>query len=84
MVERNEAIAKLLAKESEEFRQEMEAHRRYERILEEYNRRPHLSTDEEVERKKIQKLKLVKKDRMARMVQAFRKQHPEFEGESPP
>jgi hypothetical protein len=81
MESRDEAIARLLAKESEEFRREWAAHQRYEKILEEYNRRPHLAPDEEVERKKIQKLKLAGKDRMARMILAFRKQHPDFRGE---
>ncbi len=77
MEKRDEAIAKILMKESEEFRREMEAHQRYERILEELNRRPHLTPDEEMERKKIQKLKLAGKDRMARMILAYRKAHPE-------
>ncbi|RMG88236.1 MAG: DUF465 domain-containing protein [Candidatus Dadabacteria bacterium] len=77
MEPRDEAIAKILVKESEEFRREMEAHQRYERILEELNRRPHLTPEEEMERKKIQKLKLAGKDRMARMILAYRKAHPE-------
>ncbi|GAB4259694.1 MULTISPECIES: DUF465 domain-containing protein [Deferrisoma] len=77
MEPRDEAIAKILMKESEEFRREMEAHQRYERILEELNRRPHLTPEEEMERKKIQKLKLAGKDRMARMILAYRKAHPE-------
>lgn len=80
MESREEAIAKFLAKKDEEFRRELEAHQRYEKILEEYNRRSHLTPDEEVERKKIQKLKLARKDRMARMILAFRKKHPEFQG----
>ena len=77
MEKRDEAIAKILMRESEEFRREMEAHQRYERILEELNRRPHLTPDEEMERKKIQKLKLAGKDRMARMILAYRKAHPD-------
>ncbi len=82
MDKRDEPIIKILLRESEEFRREMEAHQRYERILEEFNRRPHLTPDEEMERKKIQKLKLAGKDRMARMILAYRKAHPELDGGS--
>ncbi len=65
---RDEPIVKSLLKANEEFRREMEAHQRYEKILAEFNRRPHLTPDEEMERRKIQKLKLAGKDRMARMI----------------
>ncbi len=80
MEKRDEPIIKALMRESEEFRREMEAHERYERILQEFNRRPHLTPDEEMERKKIQKLKLAGKDRMARMIAAYRKAHPDTAG----
>lgn len=78
-MERNEeAIAKVLAEQSDAFRHEVDAHRRYEEILEQLVRRPRLSADEEIEKKKIQKLKLAGKDRMARMILAYRKEHPEL------
>ena len=72
MGKRDEEIAKILRKENEAFRREMETHERYEAILEEFNRRPHLTADEEMERKKIQKLKLAGKDRMFRMIETYR------------
>jgi uncharacterized protein YdcH (DUF465 family) len=71
---RDERIAKILAKDSDDFRRELEAHQRYEKILEQFNRRPHLTPDEEIERRKVQKLKLVGKERMIRMIDAYRKQ----------
>ncbi len=71
MEKRELEIAEALCKENEEFRREMETHRRYEAILEQFNRRAHLTADEEMERKKIQKLKLAGKDRMARMISAY-------------
>ncbi|MBI5018510.1 MAG: DUF465 domain-containing protein [Deltaproteobacteria bacterium] len=77
MERRDEAIARILTKESEEFRREMEAHQRFERILQEYARRPRLNAEDEIEKKKVQKLKLAGKDRMARMILAFRRGHPE-------
>ncbi|NTU60053.1 MAG: DUF465 domain-containing protein [Deltaproteobacteria bacterium] len=78
-MERGEdAIARVLAEESEAFRAELEAHRRYEEILAQLVLRPRLSADEEIEKRKIQKLKLAGKDRMARMILAYRRQHPEL------
>ncbi len=77
----DEAVARILREEDEEFRRILEAHGRYERLLEEFNRRPHLTPDEEMERKKIQKLKLAGKDRMARMILAYRRAHPAAGGE---
>lgn len=82
-----EAIAEVLALESEVFRRDWEAHRRYEEILEQLARRSHLSAEEELEKKKIQKLKLAGKDRMVRMILSYRKRNPdsacvaELEGE---
>jgi uncharacterized protein YdcH (DUF465 family) len=77
-----EVIVRALAQESEEFRRALEAHKHYEAILEELVRRSHLAADDEMEKKKIQKLKLAGKDRMAKMISAYRKGHPELFGES--
>lgn len=75
-----DAIVKVLLRDSEEFRREREAHQRYEKILEGLNRRPHLTADEEMERKKIQKLKLAGKDRMERLILACKKRMAEAGG----
>ena len=74
---RDEVIARVLSGESEEFRRELEAHQRYEKVLEELARRPHLGPEDEIEKRKVQKLKLAGKDRMARMILSYRRQHPE-------
>ena len=79
-----DAIVKALLKESEEFRREREAHQRYEKILEGLARRPHLTSDEEMERKKIQKLKLAGKDRMERMTQVYKKHMRDAQGGNTP
>lgn len=76
MEKRDEPIIKSLLKENEAFRREHETHQRYELLLEEFNRRSHLTTDEELERKKVQKLKLAGKDRMARLIFEYRRDHP--------
>jgi hypothetical protein len=80
MDQATDPIVGVLLKESEEFRREKEAHQRYEKILEEFNRRPHLTPDEEMERKKIQKLKLAGKDRMERMIRAYKRDRGESSG----
>ena len=58
-----ELIARLLPR-SEELRNHVEAHRRYEEKLEEFSQRPYLTTEEEMEKKRIQKLKLAGRDRI--------------------
>jgi uncharacterized protein YdcH (DUF465 family) len=68
-------ILKILDNENSEFQQLEREHRELEDKLTEINSRVYLSADEEMEKKKIQKLKLVKKDRMAEMVRKYRKEH---------
>jgi uncharacterized protein YdcH (DUF465 family) len=58
-----ELIARLLPRD-QELRQYIEAHRQYEQRLEEFSQRPYLTTEEEMEKKRIQKLKLAGRDRI--------------------
>ena len=58
-----ELIARLLPR-NEELRKHVEAHRRYEEQLEEFSQRPYLTTEEEMEKKRIQKLKLAGRDKI--------------------
>ncbi len=73
-MESNE-IRRKLAEENEEFRKLGEEHRSLEEMLSEFNERRYLSPDEEMEKKRIQKLKLLKKDRMAQMLREYRAAH---------
>ncbi len=66
-------IADQLIKENEEYRKLDEEHRDLENILVEIDRKVYLTTEEEVERKRVQKLKLLKKDRMAEIVREYKK-----------
>ena len=52
----------------------MEDHEEYERKLEEFNRRLYLTPEEEVERKRIQKLKLAGRDRIEVILSKYRSQ----------
>ncbi len=53
------------------FRLLFEEHRVLERQLEMLNQRPYLTPEEEIERKKMQKLKLAGKDEMEAMIRAW-------------
>lgn len=72
MEERDEKLIAQLVKEDETLKQCMEQHHAYERQLEEFNSRIHLSTEESLERKTIQKLKLANRDKIERILSQHR------------
>ncbi len=72
---KEEEIVEILKRENEEFRRLAEEHRSLDNLLTEIDRKPYLTPDEEIERKRIQKLKLNKKDRMAELIREYRKMH---------
>jgi uncharacterized protein YdcH (DUF465 family) len=51
-----------------EFRQLAEDHLRYEQQLEEFNKLRYLTSEQEIEKKHVQKIKLRDKDRMAEIL----------------
>ncbi len=55
-----------------DLRRHIEAHQEFERQLEEYNRRPYLTAEETVERRRIQKLKLAGRDRIEQILAQYR------------
>lgn len=61
-----------LKKEDKEFSQLMQEHEDLEEKLEEINKFKFLTPEQEVEKKRIQKLKLKGKDRMAEIINAYR------------
>jgi uncharacterized protein YdcH (DUF465 family) len=72
---REEEIRELLKKENEEFKKLTEEHRSLEELLAKIDSKRYLTPEEEFERKKIQKKKLLKKDRMAALVREYKKSH---------
>ena len=70
---KEQEIVESLKQQNEEFRKLMEEHHSLEGILAEIDRKVYLSQEEEIERKKIQKQKLIKKDRMAELIRDFKK-----------
>ena len=48
-------------------------HLEFERLLEEFNRRPYLTAAETMERKRLQKLKLAGRDKMEQILAKYRR-----------
>jgi uncharacterized protein YdcH (DUF465 family) len=72
MEERDEKLIARLIKENKTLREYLEQHKEYEKELKEYNKRIHLTTEESIERKRIQKLKLAGRDKIERILAAHR------------
>lgn len=72
----DEEIAKVLAEENEEFRATEEEHRNLKALLNDIQSKVYLTPEEELEKKRLQKLKLAKKDRMAEMVREYKQANP--------
>jgi uncharacterized protein YdcH (DUF465 family) len=66
-----QAIVSLLDKDPE-LRKYYEEHRELERKLGEFQHKLHLSADEEVEKKRLQKMKLAGKDKMMEILGRYR------------
>jgi uncharacterized protein YdcH (DUF465 family) len=64
-----EKTAALIAKDPE-FKALVEEHRQLDEKLKELDRKVYLLPDEEVERKRLQKLKLARKDKIAQILNA--------------
>ncbi len=56
-----------------ELKQHVEDHRKLEVALEDFNKRIYLTPQEEIEKKKLQKLKLASKDRIYAILAKYRK-----------
>lgn len=72
---REEEIIEILKKENEEFRKLYEEHRQLDRMLDEMNKKHYLTPEEEIEKKRMQKEKLYKKDKMAEMIRQYKLAH---------
>ena len=69
-----DAIMEQLLHTNTEFRELEESHHRLDLELNELQRRHVLTPHEEIEKKRIQKEKLVKKDKLAEIVRLYREQ----------
>jgi uncharacterized protein YdcH (DUF465 family) len=68
-------IQEILRQQNEEFRRLFQEHRELDALLMDMSKKPYLTPDEELEKKRMQKEKLLKKDRMAELVREYKKTH---------
>jgi uncharacterized protein len=72
MEERDLALIRTWIHQDGELKQRMEEHEEFERRLEDFNRRPYLTAEETLERKRLQKLKLAGRDRIEQILAKYR------------
>ncbi|MBW2688431.1 MAG: DUF465 domain-containing protein [Deltaproteobacteria bacterium] len=72
MVEKDQDLIQRLSEENPRFRKLHEEHILFEKKLREYDEKTYLSEEEDLERKKVQKLKLAGKDEMESMLRESR------------
>jgi uncharacterized protein YdcH (DUF465 family) len=72
MEERDLALIKTWIQQDPELKQRIDEHEEYERRLEEFNRRPYLTAEETLERKRLQKLKLAGRDKIEQILAKYR------------
>ena len=65
---KDSAVTEKLVSESPRFRKLYEEHTFFEKELQQLDDRPHLTAEDVVQRKKIQKLKLAGKDEMEKIL----------------
>lgn len=75
MERREEELIRQYLDHDTELRALYQEHQEFKRRLEDFRTKIHLTTEEEIEKKRIQKLKLASKDRMMEIL--HRHQHPE-------
>ena len=73
---KDQEIVDKLLKENEEFRKVSEEHHVLDGVLAEMDKKVYLTPEEEIERKKLQKQKLLKKDILAEMIRLYKKANP--------
>jgi len=56
----------------EELKKEVEDHRKFEEMLNDFNKRAYLTPEEEVEKKRIKKLKLRGRDKIEEILAKYR------------
>jgi len=72
MEKEDELIISKYINSDEELKRYVDDHRRLEAELEKFNKRVYLTTEEEMERKKLQKKKLLGKDRILEILSRYR------------
>ena len=66
-------VKDFLRNENEEYKKIEEEHRKLNQFLDEMSKKKYLSSEEEMEKKKLQKQKLQYKDRLAQIIREYKK-----------
>jgi len=66
-------VIDILRNENEEYKKLEEEHRKLDEYLDEMTRKKYLTSEEEIEKKKLQKQKLQYKDRLAQIIREYKK-----------
>ena len=72
MEKRDEELIAQWQEQDPELKRYVDEHRKLEKLLEEYNRRPYLTTQESLERKRLQKVKLAGRDKIETILAKYR------------
>ena len=72
MEKRDEKLIERLVEKNEELKKCMDEHLEFEKKLEKLNRKAHLTLEEEVEKKRIKKLKLAGRDEIEKILSKYR------------
>ena len=72
MDKKDTKLIEKMVKQDYELKKYVDEHKEFERKLEEYKKRKHLTPEEEMERKKIQKLKLAGRDKVEEILSKYR------------
>jgi uncharacterized protein len=72
MEQREEELIRQHADHDQELKALYEEHQQYKRRLEGFREKSYLTTEEEMEKKRIQKLKLAQKDRIMAILSRYR------------
>ncbi len=73
----DEQIVELLKSENEDFRKLHSEHRHLDTLLSDFHSKHYLTPEEEIEKKRLQKEKLFKKDKMAALIRDYRAHQPQ-------
>jgi uncharacterized protein YdcH (DUF465 family) len=71
----DEEIVEALKKVSDDFKKLCQEHKELNVQLDELNKKHYLSPEEEIEKKRMQKEKLYRKDKIAELVRDYKKNH---------
>lgn len=74
---RDEELVRSLAPENAGLRRSYEKHAKLKAEVDQLTARPHLTTEEELRRRELQKQKLAEKDRIIRMLDEYRRERGE-------